>query len=291
MTRSASVPHAASRLEFLVQRLEAFERFHSGDARLRIQELVDLIERDDVLGCLRRAVEEAQRGSAQEWFEVGFRIGSLPPLPEEPAAALGLRWSILRRVRQDKVDLRQFVATTCPGAHLNEKLMHWKRLVVHPLAHDLRALCDLVREELQGEWADIEAVTGAVLRGSFAARAFGSRPWNDEDDARATAAEQAARPRREPPASPAAPAPPPPGSAPSPALPASEAWSLALARLEAAIATVPAPLGDDLQRDAQALRLEGWRPTRQPARIEARLRSLARHPELAVACAELLRAL
>lgn len=284
MSHSASVPHAASRLEFLVQRLPAFERFHAGDARLRVNELVDLVERDDVLGAMRQGLETALTRSAQEWYEEGYRTSALPALPAEPAAACALRWALLRRLRQDKVDLRQFVASTCPGAHLNEKLMAWKRLVVHPLAHDLRALCELLGLRLVGEWADVEALTREALAGPFAARAFGPRAWDDEDDRRAEAEEEQARAR------PAPLAPAPTVGEPAPG-PARVTWEQLVVALEAAIGTVAAPLvREDLLRDAQALRLEGWRSTRRPARILARVEAMARHPELAAACAELTRA-
>lgn len=66
----------------------------------------------------------------------------------------------------------------------------------------------------------------------------------------------------------------------------------ALARLELAIGSVePQSLRKDLLLDARALRLESWRPTTLLARVRARLRALARHPELAEACAGIDRAL
>ena len=70
-----------------------------------------------------------------------------------------------------------------------------------------------------------------------------------------------------------------------------DALHRALSRLEEAIGLVAEPLRKDLLLDARALRLESFRPTLLRPRALARVRELARRPELSAACAELERVL
>lgn len=281
MSRPAFVPHVIARLDLLDRRLEALEGLAASDAGPGLGELTGLLAGDDVLGALRAALEETPTGSARVWFEEGLRAGAFPALPDEPAAACALRWSLVNRVHHAQVDLTALLECVSPSAQTSDpsapgQMVAWHRLVVRPLLHDLRLIGRLVRARLEGESAAVQALTGEVLAGPFAAEGFGPRAWDDQDQQRKVAA-SAARV----------------SAAPEVADGGRRraTWEQLVTALEAAIAGVAAPLvRADLLRDAQALRLEGWRVTQRPARILARVRALARHPELTAACAQLERA-
>lgn len=257
--------HVASHLDWLVQRIDALEAFHVANAKLVLNDFCDWFVRDELAAQLAEAIRYPS-DAAQRWYEQANREQRIPPLPEDPIAAMGFRFSALRLVRREKVDLKYFVANNFPGSHLNETLMHYKRLIVHPFAADCRLFAELGHARLgDEEWVLLRPFIADILEGELRARAFGPRAWTDADDEAAEAA--AAAP---PPARPAAP--------PRAADPLAEA----LAALEAEVAATGDP---DLALDLEALRLEAARPTQRTDRLHARLGALASHAALGPACA------
>lgn len=295
---SATRERAESLLRFLKQRSEQLERFHSGSARLVMQQFCDFFDRDDVVGVLAQALARRAPMTAKAWYDAAQARGAPPPLPEDPTACMALRYALIKHVRMEKIDLRYFVTTHYPGSFLDEKLMHWKRLVVHPFGADCRALADLVIGGLApgAEWVDLAATFDEVLDSDrWKALAFGPRAWSDEDDRKAEEEEKRARLRvggRDDAPAPAAPAPAAPApAAPAPAAPAAAAPSSAErveAALDALLAAIESSQGErahDLRLDVAALRLEARRPTPRPERAAARLEAIARAaPALAEAC-------
>lgn len=283
MSLTTARQRAESILRFLPQRVSGMETFHIANYRLALAGFCDELERDDVLEHLWRVFQERQPGPVRAWYRDAQASGELPPFPADPAACFALRYMLMKHVRMDKVDLRFFVTHLFPGSHLNERLMHWKRLVVHPFAADCRTLSRGVIARLgDAEWVDMKAELDAYLDGPFQEEGWGPRTWTDADDEAAEAAEAAP----ETDAAATAPAPTPAAAAtaaPSPAAgaPLPQAAGAAADPLEAALGDLDAAaaaLGDagrDLRRDVAALRLEGRRRTRRPDRIRARLATLA----------------
>ena len=286
MSQSTPRDRAASLLKFLTERVDLFERFHSANYKLAAQSFFDFFDRDDVIGEVQKVLARRAPTTAKAWYERANASGAVPPLPERADEAFAMRYALLKQVRMDKVDLRYFASNHFPGAFLDEKLMHYKRLVVHPFAADCRTLARLATERLEGEWVDVGALTDDVLGSdAFAAAAFGPRSWTDEDDAKVEAAEKAAKKRL----GGAAPAPAPvavratPAAPPPPALVAETPPEThdVLESLEAAASGAEGPGADDLRRDLLALRVELGRGTRRPERLAARLDALAAHPAIA----------
>ncbi len=292
MSQSTPRDRAASLLKFLTERVDLFERFHSANYKLAAQSFFDFFDRDDVIGEVQKVLSRRAPTTAKAWYERANASGAVPPLPERPDEAFAMRYALLKHVRMDKVDLRYFATNHFPGGFLDEKLMHYKRLVVHPFAADCRTLARLVTERLEGEWVDVGALTDDVLGSdAFAAAAFGPRSWTDEDDKRVEAAEKAAK-RGLGGAAPAPAAvavrttpvaPAPVVSAPVTVTPpeASSETHDALEALEAAAAGAGGEGAADLRLDLLALRVELGRGTRRPERLAARLDALAAHPAIA----------
>lgn len=290
MSLTTSCPHAASILRFLAQRSEQLEGFHSGNARLVVQQFCDFLDRDDVLGfvsqALQRRVDTAPRG----WHERALREGRVPPLPEDPAACMAFRYAALKLIRMDKLDLRHFVTNLFPGSYLDEKLMRWKRLIVHPFGADCRTLAaGLIARLPEGDWVDMAALIDGYLDGPFQQEGFGPRAWTDEDDRRVEAEEKARKDGRAPPPRPASgraapssratgPGATGPGATGSGAQTAGDASSRAA--LDDLAGALRADALTDVERedlllDVAALRVELERPRRARARIQARLDEMA----------------
>src|SRR5581483_8461132 len=125
-----------------------FEPFHAANHMLAIKDLIDHLEKDDVLTHVVAALRRRGALAGRTWADESVKAGAPRPLPEEPVAALALRLDVLKQVKLEKLDLRYFAASFYPGEHLNERLMHWKRSIVHPLAEDLRRLAALLLERL-----------------------------------------------------------------------------------------------------------------------------------------------
>ncbi|MCO5169259.1 MAG: hypothetical protein M9894_23185 [Planctomycetes bacterium] len=282
MSLTTSRPHAASMLRFLEQRSEQLEVFHSGNARLVVQQFCDFLDRDDVLSFLSQTLQRRVDTSPKAWHERALREGSAPPLPEDPAACMAFRYATLKLVRMDKLDLRHLVSNVFPGSYLDEKLMHWKRLIVHPFGADCRTLARGVTARLpEGDWVDLAALLDEYLDGPFVAEGFGPRAWSDADDEAVEVAEAARRAGRTPderPATPATPAPPTTAGG-------GDARA-ALDALEAAVRQTGEEARGDLLLDVAALRLELERGRRERARMAARLDDVAaRAPAAREACA------
>lgn len=283
MSLTTSRPHAASMLRFLEQRSEQLETFHSGNARLVVQQFCDFLDRDDVLSMLSQTLQRRVDTSPKAWNERALREGQAPPLPADPAACMAFRYATLKLVRMDKLDLRHLVTNVFPGSFLDEKLMHWKRLIVHPFGADCRTLARGLTDRLpEGDWVDLAALLDDYLDGPFVTEGFGPRAWGDEDDRAVEAAEAArkARPLDRAPERPAAQA-----ERPAP--------QAALDALEAALRQgAPEDLRGDLLLDVAALRLELERGRREAARMAARLDDVAaRAPAAREACARVRAAL
>lgn len=277
MSLTTSRPHAESLLRFLEQRSEQLELFHSGNARLVIQQFCDFFDRDDVLCYVSQALQRRVETSPKAWHERALREGRVPPLPDDPAACMAFRYAVLKQVRMDKLDLRHFVSNLFPGSYLDEKLMHWKRLIVHPFGADCRTLSrGLIARLPAGDWVDMSALVDEYLDGPFREEGFGPRAWNDDDDRRVEAEEEARKQGR---------ALPPP---PAPSAPArGDDAHAALDALEAALRSASLSDADrgDLLLDVAALRVELERPRRALERIGARLDDVAaRAAETAQAC-------
>ncbi len=194
MSQSTPRDRAASLLKFLGERVELFERFHSANYKLACQGFFDFFDRDDVIGEVQKALSRRAPTSAKAWYERANQSGAVPPLPDGPAEAFAMRYALLKHVRMDKVDLRYFSTNHFPGGFLDEKLMNYKRLVVHPFAADCRTLARLATARLEDEWVDVGALTDEVLDSDeFAAQALGPRAWTDEGDQKVEAAEKAAK--------------------------------------------------------------------------------------------------
>ncbi|MEZ0228676.1 MAG: hypothetical protein ACAI25_08635 [Planctomycetota bacterium] len=173
---------AESALRFLPQKISTFERLHTANHMLVVLDFVDHMERDDVLTHLVAALRRRMPVSGRAWADATGKLGSPSPLPEDPVAAIALRFDVLKQVRLEKIDLRHFTANYYPGEHLNERLMHWKRAIVHPLAEDLRRLAKVLLDKLpDGDRFDMEELSGEVLD-AFGPSAFGPRAWTDADD-------------------------------------------------------------------------------------------------------------
>ncbi len=173
---------AESALRFLPQKIATFEPFHTANHMLLVRDFVDHMERDDVLTHLIAALRRRMSITGRSWAEQTGKAGAPHPLPEDPVAAIALRFDLLKQVRLEKIDLRHLTASYYPGEHLNERLMHWKRSIVHPLAEDLRRLAKVLLEKLpDGDRFDMEELSGDVLD-AFGPSAFGPRAWTDADD-------------------------------------------------------------------------------------------------------------
>ena len=258
-----------SQLRYLHQTLERFEAFHAANARLLVREFCDFFTQDDVIGIVAGALFDRIPTSPKDWHDRAELEKSLPPLPQDPLGAFAFRWGCLRLLRRGKIDLNYFVTNHFRGSHLNEMLMHWKRLVVHPFAADCRVLVAGLLEQLgDDEWIGFHQVVVDYLDGPFAARGFGPRSWTDADDEEGT--------------------PPPVPSASAPAG-APKDLAAALDALEVAVRAAGA-VGDGL-KDVAALRLEGQRHSGRPERVRARLAALsAAHAQLADVCRDVERA-
>ncbi|RMG10512.1 MAG: hypothetical protein D6731_17285 [Planctomycetota bacterium] len=256
MSASVAGQRARSQLRFLVQAVDRFERFHAHDFVRQIRDFDAFFTGDDVVGLLWGVLHRRLSVDVGEWHAAAQRAGRPGALPADPVECLGFRFATLRLVRREKLDLRYYVSNLYPGDHLNERLMHWKREVVHPLAADLRTLVALLLPRLEGvEWVDLAGLYAEVLDGPFRALAFGPRAWTDADDE-------------------ALPASVPGGEAAVPA-----PWEALVDRIESVLreAPLPARRRADLLLDAEALRLELRRKTRRLGRIRSRLAELAPH--------------
>src|SRR5437660_5594994 len=139
---------AESALRFLPQKLALVEPFHSANHRLLLTELMDLMERDDVLLHVTAAFRQRLTVGAKAWIDASVKAGAPQPLPEDAVSCIAFRFEVLKQVKLEKLGLRYFSASFYPGEHLNEKLMNWKRQFVHPLFSDLRRLATALLEKL-----------------------------------------------------------------------------------------------------------------------------------------------
>lgn len=274
MSGVIAVQRAGSQLRYLKQMVENFEGFHAANFTREINQFCDFFTQDDVIGLISRALFQRIPTSPQAYQDRVQASGVVEALPEEPVAAFAFRWGILRLIRRGKVDLRFFVSNHFPGAHLNEMMMNWKRLIVHPFAEDCRTISDGLQERLgDDDWVRFEALVADYLDGPFAEVGFGPRAWNDDDDDAAEGDESAPATKK-----------PSAGTTPS--------LSGALSALEAAVNAIHAPARDDLLRDVAALRLEVTRRDVEGDRIRRRLESMAKaEGTLAAPCSEVEAAL
>jgi hypothetical protein len=286
MTLTTSRPHAESLMRFLKQRSEQLEVFHSGNARLIIQQFCDFFDRDDIVSFIAQGLLRRLDTSPKVWHEQALREGQLPPMPATRAGCMAFRYAVLKQVRMDKLDLRHFVSNVFPGSYLDEKLMRWKRLIVHPFGSDCRTLADGVIARLpEGDWVDMEALVGEYLDGPFESEGFGQRAWDDADDRRVEDEEKQRKEGRVPAA-----APPRETSVAATQKTtrahADDAADAALDALDAAVrqATLDDAARGDLLLDVAALRVELTRGRREVARFEARLADVAARGGLAAAC-------
>jgi hypothetical protein len=259
---------AESALRFLPQKLARFETFHAANHMLLIREMLDELERDDVLMHVTAALRRRAAVTGKAWADESVKAGSPRPLPDDPVACIGLRIDVLKQIRLEKIDVRYFAANLYPGEHLNERLMHWKRTIVHPLAEDLRRLALVLLEKLPDtDRFDMEALASDVLDG-FGARAFGSRSWTDADDDAAIAASTKA------------------GDEAAPRDPRGD-LEAALASLDKAIAAAGDLSADekhDLALEARILALDAKKGRKEKAR--SKLDALAKRPSLEKAALE-----
>lgn len=274
---------AESALRFLQQKTQRFESFHAANFQLIVREFVEFLERDDVLLFLVRALKGRITITAQSWYQDTVRKNAVAPMPQDPIACFAFRYDVIRLVRLEKIDLRYIASSFYPGAHLNEKLMYWKREVVHPFGEDCRrfaerAIAALPAADQQG-YVDALALFSTQLD-LYAPEAFGSRAWGDKDDEKAEAQEKA---KKAPIAdAPAAPAPPASPAASAPAAPAD--LGSALDALERAVLEAHGlDDRDDLTADVRALRLEAARSKPRAERALARLGELEKREPLATA--------
>jgi hypothetical protein len=272
-----AVQRALSQLNYLKQYVERFETFHAANSKKEIREFMDFFSQDDVIGHVSRALFERMSMSAAAWHAEVQAGSKILPLPDDPVECFAFRLGTLRLCRRNKLDLRFFVANHFSGSHLNEMLMNWKRLIVHPFAADCRRFADAAVAALpESEWVDFEPHIHTVLDGAFRKTAFGPRAWTDADEKAEEAAEAKSNP---------APAAANPSTTPT--------LASALDSLEAAVrsyllrAAARKGVGDDLLRDVQALRLETQRRVPMRPRTLARLAAIASHPQLTKACKDL----
>lgn len=268
--------HAVSRLRYLVQQVDRFERFHAGSARLELNAFTDLFTTDDVLSQIWDALRAHLSVSPKAWHEQANREREVPPLPAGAADCMAFRFATFRYMRSDKADLQHFVSNNFPGSYLNERLMNWKRLIVHPFAADCRTLvADLPRLLPETEWVQLDEHLEAYLAGPFEQAGFGPRAWTDADDEGAEAslaqAEAATSPQQQ--------------------APAPDAVEAALDALAARVEALAPDEQADVLLDLAALRIERRRPTFQRARFLARLQSLSARAPLQPACVALEAAL
>lgn len=269
------------------------EPFHAANYRAALADYVDYFERDDVLLHLLAALRRRATTTARDWNDESLKKGTAAPLPADGLACLALRYDLLRTaVKSDKFDLRYFVSCLFPGSHLNEKLMHWKRLVVHPLAADVRRLGELVLERLPAtEWVETDDVVPAALE-ALAREAFGPRSWTDADDEATTRAEEAARARAQRSAlgtsgepAPAAHStaishPPEKGDSPTAAAPDLEEALAALGRAVASSGQLDADERHDLALEVRILALEAKKSSPEARdRLRSRLDAIGARPE------------
>jgi hypothetical protein len=247
------------------------ETFHGANYLLLLKEYGEFLERDDVLMHVLAGLRRHLSLGGKAWADEAVKRGATPPLPEDPVACFAFRWDHMRVVKIEKVDLRYFVTCFYPGSHLNEKLMHWKRAIVHPFAEDMRRLGRVLLERLpREERIDLEGLVAGALA-DFGPHAFGPRAWTDADD-----------------------------EVPIPALPAPAAEPpvddideavAALARAVSEARDLSADERHDLALDARIVAVEA-RGARTPGRRErllARLRAIAAHAPLADAAARVER--
>lgn len=276
MTLTTSRPHAESLMRFLKQRSEQLEVFHSGNARLIVQQFCDFFDRDDIVSFVAQGLLRRLDTSPKMWHEQALRDGQLPPMPATRAGCMAFRYAVLKQIRMDKLDLRHFVSNLFPGSYLDEKLMRWKRLIVHPFGSDCRTLADGIIARLpEGDWVDMEALVGEYLDGPFETEGFGPRAWDDADDRRVEDEEK----RRKEGRAPAAAAPretPAAATQKNTRVHTADATAdAALDALEADVRRLADAAQGDLLLDVAALRVELTRGHREAARIEARLADVA----------------
>jgi hypothetical protein len=261
-----------TRLPYLIEQVTRFETFHIGNAKLALNDFCDLFTTDDVLGQIWESLRPHLDLSAKGWYEEANRSGQVPALPTDPTSCMAFRFAALRLVRRQKVDLKHFVTNLFLGAHLNERLMHWKRLIVHPFAADCRAIArDLPGLLPDTEWVLLTDVLPPYLADTFPGVAFGPRAWTDADDE----AEEAL-------------------SSPQPAEAADpDPLRDALGALKTTVqsANLGPSLRADLVLDIRALQQECERPTFLRERFLARLDSVAQHEALSASCAAVQEAL
>jgi hypothetical protein len=269
---------AESALRFLKQKTERFESFHAANFQLIVREFVEFLERDDVLGFFVRALKGHITLTGPSWYQDTIQRGSPAPMPQDPVACFAFRYDVIRLVRLEKLDLRYLASSFYPGAHLNEKLMHWKREVIHPFGEDCRRFADRAIAALPAAdnngYIDALALFQEQL-GLFGPEAFGPRAWGDKDDEEAEA--RAKKPAIDAGA-------PKPAPAPAAAAEPTDLGS-ALDALERAV--LGAELDDgaraDLGADVRALRLEASRARPRPERALARLDEIGARAPLAAA--------
>jgi hypothetical protein len=173
---------AASALDFLPQKLDQFEGFHSANHVFHIRDFLEHLDRDDVLGHLTSVLRRRVTVSGKAWTDETVKAGAPRPLPKDAVACLALRLDLLRQVRSEKIDVLYIAANFYPGEHLNERLMNWKRVFIHPFARDLRTIARRARERLpEDDRLDAEALFDSVID-DLAPELFGSRPWGDSDE-------------------------------------------------------------------------------------------------------------
>lgn len=269
---NATQATARSGLNFLKQQVDRFETFHAANYQLHINEFCDWFVRDEVVALLYEGLRRHLTIAPKDWHDQANREGKVPPLPDDRASAMAFRFAVLRFVRRKKVDVRHFVTNHYPGAHLNEMMMHWKRLIVHPFAADCHTVADAVMARFgSAEWVDVVGIVDEYLSGDFQQEGFGPRAWTDADDERVEAAEAAAKGKPAPPA-------------PAPAAPAvgDDPLSVALDALEVEVEGLRSK---DLLLDMKALRLELRRSSLERARVLRRLKSMVQtRDQLRTAC-------
>jgi hypothetical protein len=186
------------------------------------------------------------------------------------------------------VDLRFFASNLFPGKFLDEKLMHWKRLLVHPFGEDCRTVARALLARLgDAEWVDVAALVDEYLDGPFRTEGFGPRAWTDQDDARVDADEKKRKaallggddPDRKAPVAPPAAARSAPAKPLRSTIVARRTVEATDAGLSAALEALSADLeaaGEtrDWRVDVEALRLEARRQQRRVDRMRGRVQAL-----------------
>jgi hypothetical protein len=260
------------------------EPFHVGNFRPILQEYVDYVDRDDVLSQVVAGLRRHLTRTGRDWNDASRKKNEAEPLPADPLGSFALRYDLMRTaVKHDRFDLRNFVTSLYPGSHLNEKLMHWKRAIVHPFAADFRNLGVLLLERLpKDEWFELEGPIQQALD-ALAPVAFGPRAWTDADDEAASRAEETAKAQAKRSALGGKSESSPDGPAPATAAP--ETFASALEALGRAVESSSGLAPDDrhdLALEVKILALEVQR--RAPgagARLRSRLDAVASFPGLA----------